>query len=92
LKAKDKFVLILLFAELEYTSPRERIFHVDIGNTRVIKGLDIYAESGNILHLEYIPLEYDGKNILFKGKPCINALYESNITNSRHSNRSISED
>lgn len=85
---KMDYVLILKFAEVIFTilmkfyfkESKKRIFDVRIGNQNVVQSLDVYDVAGfSTAHDEYIELKYDGGNIYFKGKLCLDAIKNNAI-------------
>ena len=62
------YTLILKFCEMHFDKPGRRVFHIRLGEQRVITGLDIFAKSGRyVAHDEYIEFKYANGIVSHKG-------------------------
>lgn len=62
------FTLILKFCEMHFDKPGKRVFHVRLGEQRVITGLDIFAKSKRFTaHDEYVEFKYSNGIVSHKG-------------------------
>eukprot|EP01017_Pseudomicrothorax_dubius_P034970 TRINITY_DN4848_c0_g1_i5.p1 TRINITY_DN4848_c0_g1~~TRINITY_DN4848_c0_g1_i5.p1 ORF type:complete len:314 (-),score=89.72 TRINITY_DN4848_c0_g1_i5:70-1011(-) len=69
LKDDGNYVLNLKFAEMWFQEEGKRVFNIKIGDTRVVKDLDVFAKVGRFAaHNEWIPLELRKKQLFFQGK------------------------
>ena len=67
LKDQGKYVLILKFSEVYFNSPKEKIFDIGFGDTKVINNLDIYSKVGKAAaNDEYIEFEFKNGKIYFE--------------------------
>ena len=76
LTKEGKYVLILKFSEVYFSNVKEKVFNVKLGDSVVIKNLDIFDKAGkSAAYDEYIPFTLKGdKIILTEGqKEMINA-------------------
>jgi len=59
LDKEGPYTLILKFCEMYFDKPGRRVFHIRLGEQRVITGLDLFAKSGRfVAHDEYIEFKY----------------------------------
>jgi len=78
LKEPGKYVLILKFSEVYFTSPDEKVFDVALGKKIIIKNLDIFYTVGKAsAHDEYAEIELKD-NKIFLGKIEAPGAYDSN--------------
>ena len=75
-----KYVLILKFSEVYFTTKGEKIFDVNLGKQTVIQNLDIYAKVGKAQALdEYVEFEIRNKQVYYQNKNCGKALDGENL-------------
>lgn len=66
LRNPGKYVLIAQFAEMWFRKPNQRVFHLKIGNKRVIENLDVVAKVGHAAALnEYLEFELKEDNKVY---------------------------
>lgn len=74
------YTLILKFCEMYFDKPGRRVFHIILGEHRVITGLDVFAKSGRfVAHDEYIEFKYANGVISYKGQPCKGAIVDGKL-------------
>ncbi|CAG9315525.1 unnamed protein product [Blepharisma stoltei] len=74
------YVLILKFSEIYFNSEGQKKFFIKIGDTFVVKDLDIYAKVGkNAAYDEFIKFKYEGEKILINGKESKNSVQNGKI-------------
>ena len=70
-----KYVLILKFSEVWFTSEQQKIFSVEIGDQTVVEFLDIYSKVGIFAaYDEFIPFVYQKGKVLIDGSEVKNAV------------------
>lgn len=79
-QTEGTFTLILKFCEMYFDKPGRRVFHVRLGDTRVITNLDVFARSGKfVAHDEYVEFRISASAVFFKNKSCKNALVDGKL-------------
>jgi len=68
-KKEGKYVLVLKFSEVYFNNKGEKIFDFKIGDTTILKGIDIFAKVGkNCAYDEFIEFEIKNNNLYVEGK------------------------
>ncbi|CAD8085519.1 unnamed protein product [Paramecium sonneborni] len=75
----QNFILMLDFAELQYSNSNERIFEVYLGNKLIIANLDIYKEVGRETALTIeIHFQIQGQEAFYKDELLLGAINKKN--------------
>ncbi|CAG9323754.1 unnamed protein product [Blepharisma stoltei] len=75
IKEEGNYVLILKFSEVYFSYPSAKIFNVKIGDTYVVKQLDIFSKVGKAAaYDEFIVINYEGGKIKINGNVVENAV------------------
>ncbi|EAR91684.2 Di-glucose-binding within endoplasmic reticulum protein (macronuclear) [Tetrahymena thermophila SB210] len=80
LDIEQTYTLILKFCEMYFDKPGRRVFHVKLGDTRVITNLDIFAKAGRfVAHDEYVEFKYQNGKIYYKNQVCNNGIVDGKL-------------
>lgn len=71
LENEGTYTLILKFCEMYFDQPGRRVFHIKIGERRVVSNLDVFAKAGKfVAYDEYIEFKYSNGRVTYNNQIC----------------------